>query len=71
MSREPTSQELTYLQGFFEHQRAILKETPKHLRDLTDAIAEQGFAIHDRLDAACWVCTARLLMNLDEFYTRE
>ena len=71
MSRAPTSQELTYMKGFFEHQQAILKQTPKHLKDLTTDLEEQGFAIADRIDAACWVCTARLLMNLDEFYTRE
>ncbi|MBM4077140.1 MAG: DUF1553 domain-containing protein, partial [Planctomycetes bacterium] len=68
LSREPSSQELARLKGFLEDQR---------IRFAADATGATTFAPNPLPEAtsptesATWTAVSRVLMNLDEFITRE
>jgi hypothetical protein len=61
LSREPTDHELLRLRSFLNRQRADLSERPGEARAISPNTPEQ----------AAWVMVARVLLNLDEFITRE
>ena len=67
LARDPDATEMDSLLTSWEQQRAILERDP--------AAAEQLFAIDvpgvDRLDGAAWVALGSVMLNLDEFLTRE
>lgn len=71
LSREPTDTELAFLRGFYDFQQTIFSNTPRNLKAITEQLTKRGWNPDNNVESACWVCVARLLMNLDEFITRE
>lgn len=71
LSREPTDAELAFMDGFYDYQHTIFSNTPRNLKAITEQLTERGWQPDNNVESACWVCVARLLMNLDEFITRE
>jgi hypothetical protein len=68
LARLPNDIERAHLQSYFEGQRieyAAAPEAAAQLAGLTDLSPEAT------ADRAAWVAAARVLMNLDEFITRE
>ncbi len=67
LSRQPTPTEKDSLASYFDIQKKIFQKDPEAAAHLAP------FAIngHDPIDAATWVSTATVLLNLDEFITRE
>jgi hypothetical protein len=61
LSREPSARELSRLQSFVAHQRADFADKPDEAKKVSP----------DAPDRAAWVMVARVLLNLDEFITRE
>ena len=61
LSREPSERELARLQTFLAQQQSDLKSKPEEAKKLSPEAPEQ----------AAWVMLARVLLNLDEFITRE
>ena len=61
LSREPNARELARLQAFLSHQQADLQSRPTEAKAVSPAAP----------DRAAWVMVARVLLNLDEFITRE
>ena len=67
LARDPTESEARHLREYFDQQRTIFDSEP-------DAAAEfmpLAAARLDKLEAAAWTGVASVLMNLDEFITRE
>lgn len=68
LSREPASEELARLRSYLQQQR---------IRFETDPVAAAEFSPQNRpahwsvAEAASWTAVSRVLMNLDEFITRE
>jgi hypothetical protein len=62
--RPPSADEAAALAKFYEAQRARFTTDP----DRADAVAGAG---EDAIDRAAWTATARAILNLDEFVTRE
>jgi len=67
VARPPTPYEQERLLGYYLEQRKILKEEPKSAAALFPYQPET----FDRQDAGAWVAISRIIMNLDEFITRE
>jgi len=67
VARPPTEGERQRLTDYFEQQKQLLGTDPKAAENV------QPFHPHgvDPLDAAAWVGVSRVLLNLDEFITRE
>ncbi len=66
--RSPTPQEIRRLREFLQTQRAAFAKTPQEAQKL----APKDLPLEiDPVEAAAWVSTARVLLNLDEFVTRE
>ena len=65
LDRSPTPSEQARLEQFFEKQKAIFEKEPKSV----DALASR--AAPDRVGEAAWVTLSSVLLNLDEFITRE
>jgi mono/diheme cytochrome c family protein len=67
LTREPNAKELKHLMDYYQEQREIFATEQKS--------AEQVMPVPprsvDRVEAATWVTVATVLMNLDEFITRE
>ena len=67
MARDPTAAELQRIVTYHDAQRAFLEKHPKAAETLgADTLDELTV-----VDVATWSLVARLLMNLDEFITRE
>jgi mono/diheme cytochrome c family protein len=65
VDRNPTATEHARLEQFFEKQKSIFDKEPKSV----DALASAGAP--DRVNEAAWVTLSSVLLNLDEFITRE
>ena len=61
LAREPNARELSRLQAFLGRQQSDLKDKPDEAKKLSP----------DAPERAAWVMVARVLLNLDEFITRE
>jgi hypothetical protein len=61
VAREPSDRELSRLQAFLARQQSDLASKPEEAKKLSP----------DAPDRAAWVMVARVLLNLDEFITRE
>ncbi len=67
LARAPDRDEKRWLSEAIQHQKEILKKTP----DLAHAALPLELAGIEPIDAAAWVGASRILLNLDEFITRE
>jgi hypothetical protein len=67
LSRQPSAQERKRLIEYYEQQKQLLAKDPKAPENM-QPFHPQGV---DPLDAAAWVGVSRVLLNLDEFITRE
>ena len=67
LSRKPSQQEKERLSKYFDQQLGILKKDPKAVTALFP-VAPDGT---NPAEAAAWVGVSRVLLNLDEFITRE
>jgi len=65
LARSPSSREQQRLSAFVAAQKSAFTAKPSEAKQLTD---ETGTAA---IDLAVWIMTARVLLNLDEFITRE
>jgi mono/diheme cytochrome c family protein len=61
LTREPNDRELSRLESFLAHQRTTLADRPDEAKAVSP----------DAPERAAWVMVARVLLNLDEFITRE
>jgi hypothetical protein len=68
LAREPSAAEVARLVQFLQQQRSSFLADPKAARQLAGELAAEDPRDADR---AAWVATARVLLNLDEFITRE
>jgi len=67
IARSPDSREQERLLGLFQKQKEILGREPKSVA----AAFPYDLENVDKLDAAAWVSVASVLLNLDEFVTKE
>jgi hypothetical protein len=67
LGRQPSTTERQRLETFFSQSRAALQQDPA----ATTALFPNRFDGLPQLDAAAWVEVSRVLLNLDEFVTRE
>jgi len=67
LARLPDPDEQQWLSSAIEHQRQIIKREPE-LAHATLPVELPGI---EPIDAAAWVGASRILLNLDEFITRE
>lgn len=65
LGRDPESREVERLRTFFNQQKGILDKEPQSVAALVPAAGAS------RLDDAAWVTLSSVLLNLDEFITRE
>ncbi|HLK18476.1 MAG TPA: hypothetical protein VKT81_05945, partial [Bryobacteraceae bacterium] len=67
VARPPTEHERQRLTEYFDQQKQLLAKDAKAAENM------QPFHLQgvDPLDAAAWVGVSRVLLNLDEFITRE
>jgi len=66
LGREPRSAELARLRSFYDQRLTAFGADPKSAKTLVGRTAGENF-----VDQAAWIVTARVLLNLDEFITRE
>jgi hypothetical protein len=69
LGRSPSEREMRRLQSFVAGQKNELAAAPNEARAL--AGGKQGESDGACVDRAAWIMTARVLLNLDEFITRE
>ncbi len=67
LSREPDASELRHLQEYLAAQMAIFDSEPESAAQFMP-LSVEGV---DRVEAAAWTGVASVLLNLDEFITRE
>jgi len=67
LDRQPNAHELDQLAKYFDEQKALFEKDEKSLATVAPYVPE-GVS---RADLAAWVGVSRVLMNLDEFITRE
>lgn len=67
IGRKPNPQELEDLSKYFDEQKALFEKDEKSMA-VVAPYAPEGVS---RADLAAWVGVGRVLMNLDEFITRE
>ena len=67
LSRQPTARERSRMLEYYEQQKQLLAKDPKALESM-QPFRPDGV---EALDAAAWVGVTRVLLNLDEFITRE
>jgi cytochrome c553 len=67
LARKPNAHELESLQKYFDEQKALFQKDDQSMA-LVAPYAPEGVS---RLDMAAWAGVSRVLMNLDEFITRE
>ncbi|MFO0880883.1 MAG: PSD1 and planctomycete cytochrome C domain-containing protein [Gemmataceae bacterium] len=68
LGRQPTANETRILRNVLTRQRTHLVASPDEARALVQASAVEGVPLAEQ---AAWVQVARVLLNLDEFITRE
>jgi len=68
LTRQPSSTEANFLQQFLAQQRSRYAAQPDAAKEIAPANLPQGVS---PAEAAAWTATARVLLNLDEFITRE
>ena len=68
LSRTPSSQELARLRGYLDEQRTHFASDPKSATDFAPKPLPHDITAPE---AAAWMAVSRVLMNLDEFITRE
>ena len=68
LAREPRPGEKKALMRFYEEEKERLREDLKSMAELFPATTIEGI---DRSEAAAWVGVSRVLLNLDEFITKE
>ena len=68
LSREPTATESSRLQAYYRAQLTAFQAAPK---DAEAIAAKDRPATASVAEAAAWTAVARVLMNVDEFITRE
>ena len=68
LSRTPSSQELARLRGYLDEQRSHFASDLKSATDFAPKPLPADVAAPE---AAAWMAVSRVLMNLDEFITRE
>jgi hypothetical protein len=68
LAREPSNDEFASLAEYLDSQRARFESAPE---DAALVAPRSGPATSDRARAAAWTMVARVLLNLDEFITRE
>jgi mono/diheme cytochrome c family protein len=68
LGRQPTSNELARLRGFLQQQRERFSADATAAESVAPKPVPPGIAISE---AAAWTAVSRVLMNLDEFITRE
>ena len=67
LSRKPESWEQEKMAGYLTQQKRLLDKDPAAVASLFPAVLEGA----DRRELAEWVGVSRILLNLDEFITRE
>ena len=67
LARKPAADERARLMEYYEQQKQLLAKDPKAVEGM-QPLRPDGVAA---LDAAAWVGVSRVLLNLDEFVTRE
>ncbi len=67
LARGPTEREVRHLRSYFDQQKAIFDSEP----DTAGEFMPLAAAGLDESEAAAWTGVASVLMNLDEFITRE
>jgi hypothetical protein len=67
VSRKPSASETRRIMQYYAQQKQLLEKDPKASESM-QPFRPQGV---DALDAAAWVGVSRVLLNLDEFITRE
>jgi hypothetical protein len=68
LARAPRGMELDRLTGFLAQQRSAFQAAPEEAKPFLPAAAPKDA---DTAQLAAWTVTARVLLNLDEFITRE
>ncbi len=68
LSRTPDDQELDVLSRYLAEQRAHFKKSPQAAAQVAAKKLPEKIEV---VEAASWTAVARVLMNLDEFITRE
>jgi hypothetical protein len=68
LAREPSEQELAGLMEYFDAQRKFFGESSQDAAAVAPANRPEGI---DAANAAAWTMLARVMLNLDEFITRE
>jgi hypothetical protein len=68
LTREPTPAELSRLESLWHEFRAEAQREPQAAEQLLGSYKPAGVSVSE---AAAWVGVARVLLNLDEFITRE
>jgi hypothetical protein len=66
LSRPPSKDDIRDFTAFLQGQRAVLEHEPERV-----AALGEGALPGDATDVALWTCAARILMNTDEFVTRD
>jgi hypothetical protein len=67
LGRSPSTREKERIATYLDQQIGLLRKNPKQAADLMPAAPEGS----DIIEAAAWVGVSRVLLNLDEFITRE
>jgi hypothetical protein len=68
LAREPSTEELATLANFLASQRMRFRDSDQNARAVAPARRPVGV---NAAEAAAWTAVARVLVNLDEFITRE
>ena len=68
LARTPSSSELARLHSYLNEQRTRFESDPKSAADFAPNPLPNGAVANE---AAAWTAISRVLMNLDEFITRE
>jgi len=69
LARTPSDRELQRLEAFLAAQQEELASSPEEARKLANGEKAESESV--QVERAAWVMTARVLLNLDEFITRE
>ena len=68
LARDPTPFEQTRLQAFIDAQKVWFTNNPQHAKTVAPDFIPSDWKVSD---AAAWTALSRVLLNLDEFITRE
>jgi hypothetical protein len=68
LSRPPDAEEVAMMNSLLANQREIFKKNPEQAGTV---LASLSFQQVPEVEAAAWVELGRVMMNLDEFFTRE